>query len=55
MDAIFGLAGVFVGWALAMVTDWLRRRRDGRAAASLVMAELLQIEVHRAAADRSAG
>lgn len=44
MDALYGLVGVFVGWVLATITEWLRRRREGRAAASLVMAELLHNE-----------
>src|SRR5688572_25143203 len=44
MDVLLGLIGVVVGWALAYLTESLRRRREARAAASLVMAELMHNE-----------
>jgi hypothetical protein len=41
MEVLFGLAGVVVGWLLALATELWKQRKDGRAAADLIAVELI--------------
>lgn len=41
MDALAGLAGVVLGWLLAAISDFYRRRREAHLAGRLLYAELL--------------